>query len=401
MNYIDVNFQKKFAVLSHILPPSPSGQAIVLYRFLNELPPDRYCLISRGNYETHVGDNCGSDKLPGRCYTFKPVFRLPVPNHSKLFAFNIFFNALLGIYSRANQIKKIVQKEGCNLLIACTGDFYDLPAAYLASKWLKIPFVTYIFDDYAYQWTGFYRSISKRLEPVILKHAKAVIVPNEYMQKEYMQRYGLRSTVIHNPCPLPNLEELNKVNRVFNNSEINIVYAGAIYHAHYDAFHNLIAAIQQLKRSDVKLHLYTAQPESDLNRNGISGPMVVYHPHINQSEVPKILRQATVLFLPLAFNSPIPEVVKTSAPGKIGEYLSVGRPILVHAPHDSFVSWYFKENQCGIVVDKNDPKLLAEEINRLMSDRELQIKLSEKAREAAVRDFSIDKMQKKYRELIA
>lgn len=391
----------KIALLSHILPPSPSGQAMMLYRLLSGLPADSYCLISRENYEGNKHNDSGSSKLSGRYYHLKPVFQLPILNYSKLFALNIAFNALLGIYNRAKQIQKILQKEKCKLLIACTGDLYDLPAACLASKWLKIPFVPYIFDDYAYQWTGFYRSISKRLEPIILKRAKAVIVPNEYMQKEYMQRYGLRSTVIHNPCPLPDLEELDKADRVFNNHEINIVYAGAIYHANYDAFRNLITAIHRLKRSDIKLHLYTAQPESELIRNGISGPMVVYHSHINQSEVPKVLRQTTFLFLPLAFNSPIPEVIKTSAPGKIGEYLSVGRPILVHAPHESFVSWYFRENHCGIVVDKNDPKLLAEEINRLISDRELQRKLIEKAREAAAKDFSIDRMQKKFRELIA
>jgi glycosyltransferase involved in cell wall biosynthesis len=216
------------------------------------------------------------------------------------------------------------------------------------------------------------------------------------MQKEYLQRYGVKSKVIHNPCLLYNLEELDKEDRVFNNREINIVYAGAIYSAHYDAFRNLIAAMQQLKRNDVKLHLYTAQPESELIRNGISGPMVVYHPHINQSEVPKVLRQANILFLPLAFDSPIPEVIKTSAPGKIGEYLSVGKSILVHAPHDSFVSWYFKENRCGIVVDRNDAKILSQEINKLISNAEVQIELGRQARLMAKKDFSIEKMQSNF-----
>ena len=393
MNYIDVNFQKNFALLSHVLPPSPSGQAMILYRLLSGLPAGSYCLISRENYEGDKHNDSISSKLSGRYYHLNPVFQLPILNYSKLFALNIAFNALLGIYNRAKQIQKILQKEKCKLLIACTGDLYDLPAACLVSKWLKIPFVPYIFDDYAYQWTGFYRSISKRLEPIILKRAKAVIVPNEYMQKEYIQRYGLRSTVIYNSCPLPDLEELDKADRVFNNHEINIVYTGAIYHANYDAFRNLITAIQQLKRSDIKLHLYTAQPESDLKRNDISGPMVVYHPHINQSEVPKVLRQATVLFLPLAFDSPIPEVIKTSAPGKIGEYLSVGRPILVHAPDDSFLSWYFHTNHCGVVVDKDDTKILSQEINKLISDDEMQMELGRHARSMAERDFSIDKMQ--------
>ena len=37
----------RFAVLSHILPPSPSGQAVALGRILRDLRPEYYCLISK------------------------------------------------------------------------------------------------------------------------------------------------------------------------------------------------------------------------------------------------------------------------------------------------------------------------------------------------------------------
>lgn len=391
---MNANINYKLALLSHVLPPSPSGQAMVIYRLLKAFPTERYCLISRENYESNECE--GSPKLTTKYYNLKTVF-MSIPKCSKL---SITINSIWGIYRRARQIEKIMNKEKSELLIACTGDLYDMPAAYLASKWTGIPLVNYIFDDYAYQWTGFYRSISKRLEPFILKHARGIIVPNEYMQKEYLQRYGISSTVIHNSCQMPNLDELDKADRIFNNHEINIVYTGAIYHAHYDAFRNLIAAIKLMERDDVKLHLYTAQPESELKHNEISGHMVVYHPHINQSEVPKVLRQADILFLPLAFDSPIPEVIKTSAPGKTGEYLSVGRPVLVHAPHDSFVSWYFRENQCGIVVDKKDPSFLSEALEKIISDKNLQIELSKKARTQAEIDFDVAKVQSKFVEFL-
>lgn len=393
-------FIKKIGIVSHILPPSPSGQAMVLYRLLNELPSDRYCLMSRENYNEREEDIHGFQRLSARYYHLRPVFQLPVLNESILFAFNICLNALPGIYSRANQIKKIIQQEECQLLIACTGDFYDLPAAYLASKWTAIPLITYLFDDYAYQWFGFKRLISRRLEPIILQHAKAVIVTNEHMQKEYERRYGVHSNVIHNPCPLPRLDELDKAGRLFSRGEINIVYTGAVYHAHYNAFRNLVTAIQLTGRSDIKLHIYTDQPESVLERNGIVGNMVVYYPHIKQSKVPVVLRQADILFLPLAFDSPIPEVIKTSAPGKTGEYLSVGRPILVHAPQGSFISWYFKENNCGVVVDNNEPEVLFITLKKLIDNKEFQEQLNKNARKAAGKDFSIDKMKSKFMEVL-
>lgn len=390
----------KFALVSHILPPSPSGQAMVLYRLLSGLPPDSYCLISCEDYESYPQQGVGATKLPARYYSLKPALQLPVINFLKLSVLSIPANAAWGIYKRARQIEKIVMEEKCCLLIACTGDLYDLPAAYLASKWSGVPLVPYIFDDYLYQWTGFYRSVSKRMEPVIMKHAKGIIVPNEYLQKEYFNRYGVKSDVIHNPCQLPDIEELDKAVRVFDNKDMNIVYTGAIYHAHYDAFRNLIGAIMRLKRPEIKLHLYTAQAESDLKRNGISGPMVVHHPHINQGDVPRVLRQADILFLPLAFNSPIPEVIKTSAPGKMGEYLSVGRPILVHAPHDSFVSWYFRENRCGVVIDVCDSNVLSEGMAELISNDKMRNELGGRARETAERDFNIANIIPKFKKLL-
>ncbi len=388
-------------LLSHILPPSPTGQATVLYRLLNGFPSERYRLISRAKYDGTEPDMEATEKLPAKYYYLRPAFQLPILSVStKLSIPCIAINTMIGVYLRASQLKRIIRREKFDLLIVCTGDLYDLPAAYLAGRWTRLPFVPYIFDDYAYQWTGLYRSFSERLEPVILRRAKGVIVTNEYMQQEYVHRYGIHSTVIHNPCPMPSLENLDRAERIFNRDQINIVYAGAIYHAHYDAFRNLIAAIGRLERFDTRLHLYTFQPESELKRNGISGNMVVYHRHMSHLEVPKVLRQADILFLPLAFESPIPEVIRTSAPGKLAEYLSVGRPVLVHAPRDSFVSWFFREHRCGVVVDKDNPQVLSEEMDRIVSQREIEMEICANARAVAESEFGIDVMKRKFRELI-
>lgn len=37
----------KVALVSHALPPSPSGQAMALHRMLRGWPADRVCLLSR------------------------------------------------------------------------------------------------------------------------------------------------------------------------------------------------------------------------------------------------------------------------------------------------------------------------------------------------------------------
>jgi glycosyltransferase involved in cell wall biosynthesis len=304
------------------------------------------------------------------------------------------------IYRRARQIQRMLLNEGCDLLIACSGDMYDIPAGCLASQMAKVPFVAYMFDDYAYQWIGAFRPFSVRLEKEMVKRAAGIIVPNEYLQEAYARRYGFKSTLVRNPAPLYDLDDLDKAERVFEKKAVNIVYAGAVYHANDDALRNLVEAISRMGRNDLRFHIYTSQTERELKERGVAGPGVICHPHIAEAEIPKVLRQADILFLPLAFNSPIPEVIRTSAPGKMGEYLSVARPILVHAPDDSFCSWFFNRHGCGVVVDRDDSALLAEQIEHLMASKDIQKRLGERARKVGEEFFRVEKAQRTFVEEI-
>lgn len=387
----------KFALISHVLPPAPSGQAVMLYRILKQFSPTTYCLISRDNYDQENYKTSWSIKLPVRYYSFiKKFFRLPRSNFPVIWRLVDLINALLEIFSRAIQIAKIGKQENCKILIACTGDLCDLPASYLASRLAHVPLITYIFDDYVFQWTGISRYCARLIEPIILNGSKKIIVTNEFMQKEYLRRCGLLATVIHNPISDPEDKRSNPQKVMLGKKTINIIYAGAIYRAHYDAFRNLITALFLLENPKVRLHLFTAQPLSELELEGISGPKVVYHNHVAHTMVHYILLQADILFLPLAFHSPIPEVIKTSAPGKMGEYLAAGRPILVHAPKDCFISWYFAKHKCGLVVNDSNPTILANRLATLMGDAKLQKRFSKQAQKRAAEDFNTHTAQKRF-----
>ncbi len=391
----------KTAIVSHVLPPSPSGQAVVLYRLLEGLPPDRYCLISRERYEGDARGDDASVRLPGRYHHLDPP---PAPvgvRRADLFSVRLTADALAAARDRARQILHIARSEGCGLIVGCTGDLLDLPAAGLAGEWGGIPVVPYLFDDYVHQWTGPTRRAARRLEPAVFRRSRGAIAPNEFLQAEYARRRGVGVALVRNPCPMPDLDALDREGPVFGDGGIHIVYTGAVYRAHYDAFRNLVAAMRLVGRPDARLHIFTAQSDAELAAAGICGPGIVRHPHIPQSEVPRVLRGATLLFLPLAFDSPIPEAVRTSAPGKTGEYLAAGRPILVHAPADSFVSWYFRSNGCGAVADRADPGRLASAIGELLADGDLRSRISREARRTAERDFDVAKARAEFERALA
>jgi glycosyltransferase involved in cell wall biosynthesis len=310
-------------------------------------------------------------------------------------------NVLIGIVSRGLQITRIVRQERCAAIIACTGDLLDLPAAYLASRLAGVKFYPYFFDYYAYhQWIEpVDRFVAQRLEPLLMRGAAGIITPNEFMSDELRRRYRVDSVVIRNSCDPAEYNGLLEGSSDSRSSEIKIAYTGAIYEAQLDAVRSLLAALDLLRSPAVKLHLYTVTSPSGLMSKGIDGP-VVFHRARPLSEMPDIQRRADILFLPLSFNSPYPEVIKTSAPGKLGEYLASRRPILVHAPADSFVAWYFRRYDCGVVVDREDPESLRRAIEEILNNVELQQRLCANAWKRALADFSCQVVQIRFAELL-
>ncbi len=376
----------KFAVLSQVIPPSPSGQATVLERLLRVAPVDRYCLISNAEQ--------ASERTRNRYY-LQPERQINSPQRP--YRLRVPANYWLRVGQRARRLARILRNENCEVLIACSGDLLNIPAGYVASRWAKVRFYVYLFDDYLYQWTlPLDRAFAKRAERMSINGAAGVIVPNEFASDEYRKRYGVEATIIHNPY-----ETSDDVSpRTVNPDEIRIVYTGAIYHANANALRNLIGAIEQLKRPEISLHIYTSQSPEILAYHNLRGPIVL-HSHVPPEQACRIQSNADILFLPLAFDSEIPEVIRTSAPGKMGEYLASGRPILAHVPSDSFVSWYFRTHGCGLVVDRNDVAALGQAVRQILDDRELGQAFAAKACVRAKTDFSLHVAQQAFLKLLS
>lgn len=392
---------KKIAIISPVLPPSRSGQALVLYHLLNGVEPSKYCLISNQDYNHEIQEKLCSQKLPVKYYYIPPIFqlrkRLSVGKSFFLLLDHIGYAKPLENYiiQRAHHIANILVKEKCEAIVACTADLFDPVAAFYASKMLNIPYYLYAFDHYSYQTTHYQdKRYAQKIEKEIINGAKGVIVPNEYLEKEYNKQYGVKPFVIHNPFKISEYKPIESNHHQERNQK-TILYTGAIYDAHYDAIQNLTTALKMIELPEVYLHLYTSQHQIVLKIKGISGP-VVFHKPCHHTEIPSIQQQADILFLPLAFSSPYPGIIKTASPGKMGEYLASGKPILVHAPKNSFISWYFKKYECGCVVDEKNPDLLAKEIKRLLEDKKYVETLCDNARYRAEVDFNITTARLKF-----
>jgi Glycosyl transferases group 1 len=383
---------KKFAVLSHVLPPSSSGQSVMLYRILSLIDSSDYYLIASRPQQ----DEDSTQRLKGQIYTLppEPSLRFGIQRIRNI------ANLFISIFARTRNLLALLRREPARALVACSGDIMDIPAAFLASRLAHIPFYAYIFDDYVYQWTGNYRRFAQFFAPFIFKHSTGIIGPNEFICEEYKRRYGVEPTLVRNPCDANELGKDSFAPWPAENGKIKLFYAGAIYHANYDCFRNLIEALNILSEYPLELHIFTSQSHEQLLEQGITSEKIITHSHVPNCEILERQRKADILFLPLAFESPIPEVIRTSAPGKLGEYLASGRPILAHVPVDSFVADYCSSHQCAVIASQNNPTALAQEIKHIIIDGNFRVGIVRRALTQAQVDFHPQLASEKFAQLL-
>lgn len=376
----------RFALVSHALPPSWSGQAIILGRILRHLAPSTYHLISCNDYQTTANNYIL--RLPS---TYHHLPQEPKLSQARYGWQMLKVNLLLAVLVRAQRIARILRRHKCLAVIACSGDMIDLPASWLAGRLTGVPFIPYLFDDYTYQWpVGVHRDMAIFFERFIYSRTPGVIVPNEFLGKEIYRRHGVNFSIVRNCCDNPHLPA-KALPSLAGKQQIDIVFTGSIYHMNFGSFRMLAQAVRRLRQPGVTLHLYTATDRAVLEEQGILGPQVEHHEHVPSDQVNRIQQEADLLFVPFAFDTPVWELAKTSAPGKLGDYLASGTPILGMAPPDSFTTWYLRKHEAGLVVDRDDTVFLDDTLRQALFYDELRRKHSENARYQAKTVFDSQK----------
>lgn len=384
----------KLAVYSHTLPPQSNGQAIVLQRLLESADGEKLLFFGPASL-------LAKDLQNGKCLAGDVVL---LPDRSarlrRIPRLGRWLDALLGgtlrFIGNLWRIRRQLKQRQCDVLVVCTGPWYELPLCWLAARLTGIPWIAYVFDWYGRRFDllpgiqgRVIGKLARWLEGPLLRRADQVVVPNETLQREYRQRYGIEAVVIANPHGGEDLAKVATEPWPQQPGDVRVRLTGAIYEAHFDAVRNVVEAAAQIEQPQVTLEAFTEVSEAWLReRAGITGRCIIRQ-RVPLDEVFSVLETSDVLLLPLAFDSPFPDIVRTSAPAKFGDYLAAGRPILVHAPADSFVSEYCRKYQCAMVVDQNDPAAVLDALRTLIADHELRATLQRNALARAAADFSV------------
>ncbi|MBI5408617.1 MAG: hypothetical protein HZA14_04560 [Nitrospirae bacterium] len=360
----------KILFISHCAPPAPFGPSTLFRRLFKYFSPDSYVVMT-SKYGPGETDNNG--RLPCKYYyAGESIFR----NYTRWSSVREWLD-VVGMVARG---LSVIKKEKITALLThpTSGNF--LLASYILHRLTGLPLYVYILDLYTASQTYRIRKLmSAPIEKAVMKASKKVFVMSETLKDHYDGKYNIDTALLRHPVELPS----DNPAPVLKNAEKKIhkkktvVFTGMIYEAQMDALRNLAAAVKGMQ--GVELHIYSQRTTAKLLSLGLSGADVVHHGFVEASKMPGVQREADVLFLPMAFESPYPEIIRTASPGKLPEYLISRTPVLVHAPQDAYIAWYARKYGWGFVVDKPDPGLLREALSGIMRDGALRDRLIENA----------------------
>ena len=269
--------------------------------------------------------------------------------------------------------------EGNQVVIGCSGDIRHLPSACMAARMTGVPFAWMVFDDYVARENKWRRVLARMIWSLAKRRIGCYIATNEYLALEAPRSGANPPHIVRNPLPQWRVP----LNDAKARSPAIIIYAGSIYEANLDSLIRLIAAIDT-EEMDVELLIVTPQSTEALAMKGVRGSRVRVIGPMEESGIGALLSQASILFLPLAFDSPFPEVIRTASPGKMAEYLNSGIPILAHVPSSSYVAWFLNQHECGLVIDTLDVAHLKKGLLTLLEDENIRSSMIERQLQAAL-----------------
>jgi hypothetical protein len=307
------------------------------------------------------------------------------------------------------RICDVAQRERCNYIIGVYPDEMYCYAAFRASLELGIPFSSYFHNTYLDNAAIDGRRATE-IQAKIFERSEYVFVMSEGMKRCYDEKYGSGKFVplVHTFEEYPPLEPVPA--EFAKNGRIRLVLYGNFNESNMDATCRLIDAVKHEGRYDV--NLYTDVPRLLLRQRGMDISAVVYRGslgHLGFADLFAELRQYDMVVLTHGFKGAYGDVeYQTIFPTRTIPMLLSGRPILVHSPPGAYLTEFFRENKCAVVVDEPSHAAIRCGLKRIEDDAPLRTELVIRAMSSAepfygprVADFLRDKLWPKRAESTA
>ncbi len=379
-----MRIKKTLIITRNCFPPVIVGPAILLGNLFKRYESESYCVLMGP-----IGEDFRlvdvSSTLSCKYY-FTSFPNIAVKGWRR---FRSLFVDLSRVCESVMKGIKVVKREKVKNIFLIPGYLESLTA--LLVHWimrrrliLYLPDIYYVPNRFGFGWTSL---IMRLIEPILLRCADTILVTAEPTQNYYEKRYNSNSVVLPHSVDLAKYET-KPAQSLEKAKETRIVFTGEVSEAQLDSILNMVKTVNTCPELNATFVIAANASKDIIESLGIKGPRVIVT-HANRDKIPDFQQSADILFLPLSFIWPNPEIVRTASPSKMPEYLAAGRPIIVHAPTFSYVANYARSERFALVVDQPDCGKLRQAIIDLKHNKELCHKLVTNARRTAMRHDSV------------
>ncbi len=277
-----------------------------------------------------------------------------------------------------------------DVIFFCGGNaFYLYSLVERICRELSIKLIVYITDDYILPNNSLNifkkcdRYLTRKSTLAICRNTSLIFTIGDEMQKTYLEKYKLESSVLMN---LVQFEREARPNDNFKHSGIlKLTYAGGL---HLNRWQVLQAISQSLERfckttgRSAIIDVYSATPLSLKKRASLelSGYLRIHNP-VDSNELMSIYGESDVLLHVESFRKRDRDITKLSVSTKIPEYLSANKSILAVGPSDVASIRYLRAHNAAFICDNLSPKVLNRALAEFFSDIDLRQSLAKSARE--------------------
>ncbi|MFQ5896976.1 MAG: glycosyltransferase family 4 protein [Candidatus Methylomirabilia bacterium] len=275
-------------------------------------------------------------------------------------------------YFCISALRRIYRREGLDLVVIS-----GLKPALLYLRHQREFQVPYVYDVHQLYSKDSPVAETAALERKILQQARSLIVTTSALEKMLRTEYDLADKVI---AKVPLATDLPRFDRFSGGGGVSerarICYVGQVYPM--QGVDLLIESLRYLPQ--VSLQIVGGRGPRDLERLraragalGV-GERVSFHGFIAPNQLAEfLLAHADILVIPTRSAGRMPYVAHT----KVYEYLALGRPIV--AARLPSVEEVLTDGKNAVLVEPDDPKKLAEGIQRILDDPELAHAVSRQA----------------------
>jgi len=215
-------------------------------------------------------------------------------------------------------------------------------------------------------------------------------------------RYNKNFIAFHNPIETSSWLPFCKNDYSIKNERVSVLYSGRIGMGITDSIYEVAEAIDMMNLNGMKIDLHIQTPTKDeriLNQLK-KYKCIIINPFAELSQLPGIFSDADILLLANDFTDDALDYLRLSMPTKASEYMVSGTPVLIYSPEETAVTKFFKENECGYCVTRQDQKEIIKAFENLINDEEYRRRTGTRAIEIARSRFSAVKVRKEFQELL-